>query len=265
MKPWERGLAIAASICTILGLSVWGVISHFSDHSSSNPPTNSNNTSSSISSTIPAIASADSFSISSTISVPTSSVISRVLVSASTSSVLSHASPSSKIVSSSKISNVSSKPISSTNIPADKTVFNGHSYKVYDISKNWYDAESYCESLDGHLVTITSPGEQLFIQNIIKKGKKNQYWLGASSANPNGNWEWVTREAWTYNDGWDAREPDDNLDVEHYLEIYRLPNPRVSRSLPGKWNDITVNNVIKGEENFFLAPFVGFICEWDYK
>ena len=31
----------------------------------------------------------------------------------------------------------------------------------------WTEAKAYCESLGGHLATITSAGEQAFIESII--------------------------------------------------------------------------------------------------
>ncbi len=36
----------------------------------------------------------------------------------------------------------------------------GHRYQLFDYSMSWTDAESYCESIGGHLVTITSAEEQ---------------------------------------------------------------------------------------------------------
>lgn len=32
---------------------------------------------------------------------------------------------------------------------------NGHRYQLFDTSMSWTDAESYCESIGEHLVTIT--------------------------------------------------------------------------------------------------------------
>ena len=41
---------------------------------------------------------------------------------------------------------------------------NDHRYQVFDTSMRWTEAEEYCESLGGHLVTITSEEEQKFIE-----------------------------------------------------------------------------------------------------
>lgn len=46
-------------------------------------------------------------------------------------------------------------------------VFGSHRYEVFTDSKTWYDAEAYCESLGGHLVTINSAEEQEFIEQLL--------------------------------------------------------------------------------------------------
>lgn len=40
---------------------------------------------------------------------------------------------------------------------------NGHRYQLFDTSMSWNEAEAYCESLGGHLATITSVEEQQYI------------------------------------------------------------------------------------------------------
>lgn len=56
---------------------------------------------------------------------------------------------------------------------------NGHRYQLFDTSMNWHEAEAYCESLGGHLVTINSDEEQQFINNnILSIGTKNTYYIG---------------------------------------------------------------------------------------
>ena len=64
--------------------------------------------------------------------------------------------------------------------PINTGNFNGRAYAVYDVSMTWHEAKAYCESLGGHLATITSAEEQLFVQSLIEDGSMNQYWLGAT-------------------------------------------------------------------------------------
>jgi len=149
-------------------------------------------------------------------------------------------------------------------LPATIQIFNGHTYAVYDISMTWHQAKKYCEDLDGHLVTITSQEEQDFVQNLIKDRTKNQYWIGATDEEKSRDWKWVTGEPWSYTN-WGIGEPNNYRSIEHYVQMYRIPNPVVYQTNAlGKWNDISVDNFIKGEEKFFSLEFIGFICEWDY-
>ena len=151
----------------------------------------------------------------------------------------------------------------SIQIPDDATYFNGHAYKVFERSMTWLNAKTYCESLGGHLATITSQDEQNYLESIINNGKKYQYWLGATDAYVEGDWYWITGEAWVYTN-WDIEQPDNGQGLgEDYLQIYNQLNPHVKGSSRYMWNDVTINNVYKNETDFFLLEYIGFICEWD--
>ncbi len=140
-------------------------------------------------------------------------------------------------------------------IPDNATVFNGHSYKVFDESMTWSEAKEYCESLGGHLVTITSLEEQSFVENIVNNGNKNCYWIGATDEVTEGDYQWITGESWYYTN-WSSGNPDNSTqrdaNGEDYLELVK------SKSY--KWND--------GENNGDIGDHSlsnhGFICEWDF-
>jgi|GEM_PF-165662 len=137
------------------------------------------------------------------------------------------------------------------------TKFNGHTYTRYDISLSWKDAKAYCEKLGGYLVTITSLEEQIAVMRLIKDGTKNQYWMGATDEDVEGEWKWITGEewGWMYNGGFD-----DAYGVEDYAEIYN--NNWGDGSGLGKWNDINNSNTIGSETEFFSLSYVGFVCEF---
>jgi hypothetical protein len=67
----------------------------------------------------------------------------------------------------------------------------------FDKSMTWSEANEFCESQGGHLVTINSEGEQRFIENLIARGSKNFYWLGGD-AGQNRQFRWVTGEPMNY-------------------------------------------------------------------
>jgi len=50
--------------------------------------------------------------------------------------------------------------------PEDAVEFNGHYYKAFEEKMLWTEAKAYCESLGGHLATITSAEENDFIFSL---------------------------------------------------------------------------------------------------
>ena len=152
--------------------------------------------------------------------------------------------------------------IDAASLPNGVSKYKGHYYKVYNRSLNWYDAKDYCENMDGHLVTITSLNEQIFIYDLLdKNGNKNCYWLGGRK-NSDNIWYWVTDEKTVYFN-WAKDQPDNFTKEEDCLMMYRRSNP-LSASILGQWNDICWNGACNNEEFFGVHNF-GFICEWDSK
>src|SRR5699024_2711257 len=86
----------------------------------------------------------------------------------------------------------------SQNIPQDAATFNGHSYYCYEEELSWKDAQNACETMGGHLATITSEEESMFIIDLIQSGDKYAYWLGGTDEKEEGVWKWITNEAWSY-------------------------------------------------------------------
>jgi TolB-like protein len=132
---------------------------------------------------------------------------------------------------------------------------NGHSYELFNQTMGWTEAKRYCERLDGYLATITSTGEQTFIENLLTRdGSKNMYWLGGYTTG-GFRYQWVTGEPFTYNN-W--RQGSGTLTNSHEdkLMIYRVPNPTYGGRF-GMWEDDTND----GQESFYQNT--GFICEWE--
>ena len=114
--------------------------------------------------------------------------------------------------------------------------FNTHKYKLITEEMSWNDAEAYCISLGGHLVTITSAEENSFVQSLISKSTM----IGLSDAAEEGTWEWVTGESITYTN-WAKNEPNNQSNEDYAL-----------MQVKGTWND--------GHLDREKWPF---ICEWD--
>jgi hypothetical protein len=103
--------------------------------------------------------------------------------------------------------------------------YNGHSYYRSTGTATWTTARSNCLNMGGHLVTITTSGEQSFIFNIWPSG-----WIGLTDEVSEGTWRWVTGETYSYTN-WNSGEPN-NAGNEDYVQF-------VSN---GRWNDLP-NNV----------------------
>ena len=134
-------------------------------------------------------------------------------------------------------------------IPVDALQYNGHLYKAYDTKYTWAEAQWYCQSLGGHLMTITTEGEQAILSKLGLKGGYN-YWLGGTDDAREGTWKWITGESWGYA-AWGENQPDNSQlhtgVEENYLQLC------VGWGM--RWNDSAIEQDSTAN--------IGFICEWD--
>lgn len=141
--------------------------------------------------------------------------------------------------------------------------FGGNQYQLFDVSMTWPEAKAYCESLGGHLATITSAEEQAYIESLMEAGGKKQYWIGMQYIDR--DYRWITGEPVVYTN-WDWRMPDGSSynDLrEDYVHILNQPNPASANSKRFHWNDMYYDNIFRNanELDFFNTCYVGFICE----
>jgi len=102
-----------------------------------------------------------------------------------------------------------------------QTNYNGHSYYRSTGSMTWTAAKQACIDMGGHLVTITSAGENNFVFNTWPSG-----WIGFNDEAVEGQWRWVTGESVVYTN-WNGGEPN-NVGNEDYAQFVN----------GGKWNDL---------------------------
>ena len=67
----------------------------------------------------------------------------------------------------------------------------------------WYQAESVCVSIGGHLVSITSKTEHEDVKNFLA----GRFWLGGSDEATEGNWTWSDGKSWK-EEHWNEGEKD---------------------------------------------------------
>ena len=116
----------------------------------------------------------------------------------------------------------------------------GHRYEYYsnaDIS--WTEARAMCQSMGGHLVTITSAEEQAFIESTFPG---TTGWIGGYG--DNNGWSWVTGEQWSYTH-WSPENPDNAAGTEWFGHLWNSM----------QWNDLDNDDPRNAQS--------GFYCEYD--
>ena len=105
---------------------------------------------------------------------------------------------------------------------------NDHWYDRIDApALNWTDARDTAAAssylgLAGHLATVTSAAENLFITNNFNAGSAlTQHFFGgfqpAGSSEPGGGWSWVTGELFSTYTNWAGGEPNNSFGAENVL------------------------------------------------
>ena len=137
---------------------------------------------------------------------------------------------------------------------------NNRIYERYDCIMSWEDAKEFCENRGGHLVTITSQKEQNLIMSsgLLDNTRRGIYAIGATDSATEGNWKWVTDEAFSFN-AWDTSAPEpSNGSGENFAYIMAVDNP--PNKAKGEWNDGP--NLDLGD-GIYSTCNIGFICEYE--
>ena len=71
----------------------------------------------------------------------------------------------------------SPSPVESDDMSDIEFSRNGHLYRIFRQQKTQPEAQEYCESLGGHLVTINDPDERAFIEENLKKISDRYYFI----------------------------------------------------------------------------------------
>ena len=127
------------------------------------------------------------------------------------------------------------------------TAWKGHKYTIIDRSMNWEEAKLYCETLGGHLATITSREEQDAVKELLQSAPSEYYvfWLGGEKTS--GTWKWITGEEFSYTNFYGG-QPDGS---GNYLQAYGIM-PGSQTDSAGYWDDASNDGAV-----------CGLICEWE--
>ena len=92
-----------------------------------------------------------------------------------------------------------------------------HRYEFVAFTNGWDEAKADAETRGGHLATVTSAEEWAVITNQFGSQLLG-CWLGASDAENEGDWQWVTGESWSFS-WWGPGEPNSGR-AQNYLWVH---------------------------------------------
>lgn len=145
-------------------------------------------------------------------------------------------------------------PAISLAVPIQWTIESGGNNHYYELilldepGLSWDDAKAEAELRDvlgfqGHLVTITSKEENLWLMQTFGDGELNFKWMGAyqplreQAPVANVGWKWVTGEPFQYTN-WAPGEPNDFLGAEYVGMLWFTASGPEGKP----WNDVVSNH-----------------------
>lgn len=117
--------------------------------------------------------------------------------------------------------------------------FGGHTYQIIDEYMYTGNAESYCEGMEGHLLTITSREEHDFVNQLIQSAEGTDGRFFGIGLKYNGSLYWETGESTEYLSTLDITPANQDDNAEGYINS-------------------------SGNMNVGMLVKHPFICEWDY-
>ena len=109
-------------------------------------------------------------------------------------------------------------------------------YVVVNSKKTWQEAEEYCQKLDGHLASILSEEENVFVGSSLVG--YDSLWLGGQGTKES-DWSWTDGSSWNWTH-WDRDQP-----TGHYQPECALMDPNNYR-----W------------ESYYCEAEIGFLCKY---
>ena len=135
----------------------------------------------------------------------------------------------------------------SPSIPAGAVTYKGHSYYIYTKKLPWEAAEKACEKVGGHLVTISSAGENKVVWELSKKSEI--VWIGLTDTNGDQYYDWITGEPISYTN-WALPEYDNYV-------------------WDGQYGFLSYHATVDGEDAYgvwgegYSSDQRAYVCEWD--
>lgn len=131
------------------------------------------------------------------------------------------------------------KASAATTIPSGAKEYEGHMYYVYVLSDEYITqamAEDKCQSVGGHLVSITSAGEQDFVTQLVKS--RSDFTEAIIGGTYDKSVKWTTGEKMSF--------------VAGSSEVPTQNYPALIMQKSGCWNNI-----------YYTSTRGAYVCEWD--
>ena len=120
----------------------------------------------------------------------------------------------------------------------------------------WEDAESFCEELGGHLITVDSNYENTVAYDMISD-RQGYCWIGLNYNILTDSWEWASGDWYIFN-RWYKQSYATEYSGEHYAMMY--PMNIGTTAYAGTW-DKCVGSSARNSYYCYYNSF--FICEYD--
>ncbi|KAI4792936.1 hypothetical protein KUCAC02_033042 [Chaenocephalus aceratus] len=113
--------------------------------------------------------------------------------------------------------------------------FNGRCYRYFNTERTWADAELYCVSQGGNLVSIHNTEEENFVKFLVLSvdSAEGETWIGLHDIAKEGRWMWSDGSVATYS-FWSRGQPNN----------YGRDEDCVVNNSREKWNDVRCSKTL---------------------
>ena len=100
--------------------------------------------------------------------------------------------------------------------------FKGRCYVWIGEPKSWWEAESHCRHMGGHIASITSDSIHVYLRQIMVDNRQDGIWIGGTYHMAEGKWGWSDCANFTFTQ-WQNNRPDNltknNIQGEQWREL----------------------------------------------
>lgn len=98
-------------------------------------------------------------------------------------------------------------------------------------TSQWSEAEIWCQSVGGHLASISSAEENAVIASMAAASGMERIWIGGNDLENEGTFVWTDGKPFSYTN-FESVQPDNYLNGQHGLSMYQN----------GRWDDASIGN-----------------------